>query len=252
MNRGVLTRGDRNQLFESLLADSDEFTIIISQLKTSREVAKYLYTANNIEDLSKLEFVEHYPQVVNFIRQMAVDGRTSGFITLDNIEVIVDIIRRQRTLMVMGAGHVGRSVALIGAMVGFAIVLIDDREGFLTRDKITDERVKCLASEFRDALGKCIVDSNSSIIIVTRGHQHDMICLREALRTNARYIGMIGSKRRVLSILKELEQSELSVEECKRLSQVYAPIGLEIGARLPEEIAISILAQVIQVINCKN
>jgi xanthine dehydrogenase accessory factor len=103
-----------------------------------------------------------------------------------------------------------------------------------------------VVSDYDTASRKLELSSNSAVVIVTRGHQYDEACLRSVIRSEARYVGMIGSRRRVLAVLDRLSREGFSREE---LSRLHAPIGLKIGARSPQEIAVSIVAEIINHLN---
>jgi xanthine dehydrogenase accessory factor len=125
---------------------------------------------------------------------------------------------------------------------GFSVIVVDDREAFanLQRFPMAQE----VFTSFEEAFAKIQPNASSYVVIVTRGHKEDMRVLAWAVRTLARYVGMIGSKRKVLSVYKALEQEGYRPEEMER---VYAPMGLDIGALSPEEIAVSIVAELIAV-----
>lgn len=178
------------------------------------------------------------------------NGAPAGVVETHGIDgpvtLVVDILRPKQSLVVLGAGHVGQSVALIAAMMGYATIAVDDREEFLSEERLPDPRVRRIRSEYGSILEKVPLSAASAVVIVTRGHQHDEACLKQVLRSDAAYVGMIGSKRRVLSIFEKLlaegfKQSQLDL--------IHAPIGLPINARSPQEIAISILAEVIECLN---
>jgi xanthine dehydrogenase accessory factor len=166
----------------------------------------------------------------------------NGLICGGTLEVFVEPLLPQPTLYIFGGGHVSMALAQAAHAAGFAIGVIDDREAFANKDRFP------LAAEvyttFDAALEKLHPNPASYLVIVTRGHKDDLRCLAWALRTGARYIGMIGSKRKVLSVYKALEKEGYKPEEFER---VHAPVGLEIGALTPEEIAISITAELIAV-----
>ena len=122
-------------------------------------------------------------------------------------------------------------------------MIIDDREAYANRERFSEAR-EVIADDFERAMAKVDPDENSYIVIVTRGHRDDMRCLRWAVDTRARYIGMIGSKRKVISVYNELEKDGVARE---KLDRVNAPIGMEIGAITPEEIAVAIVAEMIAV-----
>jgi xanthine dehydrogenase accessory factor len=166
----------------------------------------------------------------------------NGLICGGTLEVFVEPILPQPTLYIFGGGHVSMALAQAAHSAGFAIGVIDDREAFANKDRFP------MATEvhttFDVALEKLRPNAASYLVIVTRGHKDDMRCLAWALRSGARYIGMIGSKRKVLSVYKALEKEGFKSEEFAR---VHAPVGLEIGALTPEEIAISITAELIAI-----
>jgi xanthine dehydrogenase accessory factor len=160
----------------------------------------------------------------------------------DTLDVFVEPIIAIPTLYLFGGGHVSLQIARVAKMVGLKIVVIDDRPAFANKERfpMADEtRVEDLYTVFE----RLKIDDQSYIVAVTRGHQHDEPVIEQAIRTEARYIGMIGSKRKISRMWKKL--IERGADKA-RLAQVHAPIGLEIGADTPEEIAVSIVAQLIQ------
>ena len=166
----------------------------------------------------------------------------NGLICGGTLEVFVEPILPQPMLYLFGCGHVSMAVAKAAANVGFAIGIADDREAFANRERFPTAQE--IYTTYEDAFAGIHPNAASYLVIVTRGHKEDMRVLSWAVRTDARYIGMIGSKRKVLSVYKALEQDGYRAEEFQR---VYAPMGLEIGALSPEEIAISIVAELIAV-----
>lgn len=166
----------------------------------------------------------------------------NGLICGGTLEVFVEPILPQPMLYLFGGGHVSMAVAKAAGNVGFAIGVIDDRETFANRERFPTAQE--IHTTYEDAFAKIHPNTATYLVIVTRGHKEDMRVLSWAVRTDARYIGMIGSKRKVLSVYKALEQDGYRPEEFQR---VYAPMGLEIGALSPEEIAISVVAELIAV-----
>jgi xanthine dehydrogenase accessory factor len=144
-------------------------------------------------------------------------------------------------LYLVGAGHVAFNVYKVARIAGFDVVVIDDREAYAHRERFPDAR-DIYANDFDQVLATIEPNENSYVVIVTRGHRDDMRVLRWAVQTDARYIGMIGSKRKVLTIYKELQAEGISSAVFEK---VQAPIGLEIGAVTPEEIAVAIVAEMI-------
>jgi len=166
----------------------------------------------------------------------------NGLICGGTVEIFVEPILPQPILYLFGGGHVSTAVAKAAQAVGFGVGVIDDREAFanLQRFPMAQE----IYTSYDDAFAKLQPNSSSYIVIVTRGHKEDMRVLAWAVRTPARYVGMIGSRRKVLSVYKALEKEGYTMEEFER---VYAPMGLDIGALSPEEIAVSIVAELVAV-----
>jgi xanthine dehydrogenase accessory factor len=166
--------------------------------------------------------------------------------TGQTLRAVLEIVRPKVKLLVIGAGHVGQATALIGATLGYEVSVIDDRVEFASRRRFPDPRIGLLAGDFATSISLAGITASTAIVIVTRGHQSDELCLKSVLRSPASYLGMIGSKRRVIGVFKRLTSEGFTDEE---LGRVHAPIGLKIGARTPQEIAVSILAEIIDHIN---
>jgi xanthine dehydrogenase accessory factor len=165
----------------------------------------------------------------------------TGLVCGGTLEVYVEPILPIPQLYLFGAGHVARNVYKVACLAGFDVTVIDDREAYANRERFPDAR-EVFAEDFDVSLTKVDPTESSYIVIVTRGHRDDMRVLRWAVETRARYVGMIGSKRKVISIYKELEKEGVPAHLFDR---VMAPIGLEIGAVTPEEIAVAIVAEMI-------
>jgi len=166
----------------------------------------------------------------------------NGLICGGTLEVFVEPILPQPMLYVFGGGHVSMAVARAATAAGFGIGVVDDRETFANQERFP--MAQDIYTSYEDAFEKIHPNAASYLVIVTRGHKEDMRVLAWAVRTEARYVGMIGSKRKVLSVYRALENEGYKPEEFER---VYAPMGLEIGALSPEEIAISIAAELVAV-----
>src|ERR1700719_1240748 len=166
----------------------------------------------------------------------------NGLICGGTLEVFVEPILPQPMLYVFGGGHVSMAVAKAATAAGFGIGVVDDRETFANKERFPIAQE--IYTSYEEAFEKIHPNAATYLVIVTRGHKEDMRVLAWAVRTEARYVGMIGSKRKVLSVYKALEKEGYRPEEFER---VYAPMGLEIGALSPEEIAISIVAELIAV-----
>lgn len=167
----------------------------------------------------------------------------NGLICGGQLNVFIEAVIPEPAAIIFGAGHISKSLAQVSKMAGFAVTVVDNREAFANRERFPDVE-EVIAAEYEDAFEKLNVNTSSYLIIVTRGHRDDMRVLRWAITTEARYISMIGSKRKVIGVLREFEKEGLPREQFER---IYAPMGLEIGAITPEEIAVSVAAEMIAV-----
>lgn len=167
----------------------------------------------------------------------------TGLICGGQLNVFVEPVIPQPRAFIFGAGHISKSLSKIANMAGFATVIVDDRESFANRERFP-EADEVFAGDYDEVFPKLQINGSSYIMIVTRGHRDDMRVLRSAIATPARYISMIGSKRKVIGVIKELEKEGLPREAFDRL---FSPMGLDIGAITPEEIAISVVAEMIAV-----
>ncbi len=158
------------------------------------------------------------------------------------MDVFVEPILSQPTLYIFGGGHISLSLAKIGKIIGFRIVVIDERPEFANRDRFP-EADEILFKDFTDIFSQLRTDKSSYLVIVTRSHLSDKAVLEWAIGTEAAYIGMIGSKKKVNTIFSNLRSKGISDD---LLKNVHAPIGVDIDAETPEEIAVSILAEIIK------
>jgi len=166
-----------------------------------------------------------------------------GLICGGQLNIFVEPIIPHPQAFIFGGGHVSKGISRIASIAGFQTSIIDNREAFANAERFP-EAVATYAEEYEDVFDKLRINSATYIIIVTRGHRDDMRVLRWAVGTPAKYIAMIGSKRKTISVVKELEKEGISREA---FDKVCAPMGLEIGAETPEEIAISVVAEMIAV-----
>jgi xanthine dehydrogenase accessory factor len=167
----------------------------------------------------------------------------NGLICGGQLDVFVEPVLPQPAAFVFGAGHISKSISKIADLAGFSTTIVDNREAFANLERFP-EAAGIYAEEYEDVFPKLSVNETSYIVIVTRGHRDDMRVLRWAITTTARYIAMIGSKRKVINVIRELQKEGMARENLER---VFAPMGLEIGAISPEEIAVSVVAEMIAV-----
>ena len=166
-----------------------------------------------------------------------------GMICGGDTEVFIEPIVSVPAMYIFGGGHISLALAQIGKLLGFKITVIDERVEFASPQRFPEADL-VLAEKVDTAFSKLTITKSSFIVIVTHGHQHDEHVLELAVCTEARYIGMIGSEAKNKAVLSHLLARGISQE---RLDKVYAPIGLDINAQTPEEIAVSIMAEIIKV-----
>lgn len=164
----------------------------------------------------------------------------TGLVCGGTLEIFVEPILPPAELYIFGAGHIAASLYQVARIAGFDITVVDDREAYANRERFPEAQV--VAEDYDKAVAQILPNESSYIVIVTRGHRDDMRVLRWAVQTPARYIGMIGSKRKTITIFEELKKEGLPAQLFDR---VHAPVGLDIGAVTPEEIAVAITAELI-------
>ena len=170
--------------------------------------------------------------------------RIPSVVTHEQRTFYVEPMTQRESLFLFGAGHVSQSVSRIAHTVGFRIVVVDDRPEFANRQRFNEADDILIPDNFEHSVQAMTIDRNSYVVIVTRGHLHDRSVLAQVLRTEAGYIGMIGSKRKRDAIYTALLNDGYAPSEFKR---VHSPIGLDIGAETPEEIAVSIVSELVAV-----
>jgi xanthine dehydrogenase accessory factor len=158
-------------------------------------------------------------------------------------EVMVEIVEAPVSLLIVGGGHIGLSLATIGEHVGFSVAVMDDREMYANAERFPMADYVA-AGDFTQLLADFPIGRNTYVVMVSRGHKQDETALRAVVARGAGYVGMIGSKRRVSTVLRHLAEEGYPLESLER---VYTPIGFDIGAETPEEIAVSIIAEIIAV-----
>jgi xanthine dehydrogenase accessory factor len=173
----------------------------------------------------------------------ASEAEEEGMVCGGDLEVFIEPILTPPALYIFGGGHIALALVKMGKLVGFNITVIDNRAEFASAERFPEADV-ILADDFTKSFPKIKIDKSSYIVIVTHGHQHDEVVLEWAVATPARYIGMIGSKTKNETIFSHLLARGIPQEQ---LDRAHAPIGLEIEAQTPEEIAVSIMAELIKV-----
>jgi len=171
--------------------------------------------------------------------QAGEDGLVCG----GRMQVFIEPLEGTPTLCLFGAGHVARALAAMAGKAGFRVEVADDRAKFASKERFPDADL-VLVEPFDEAARQMTLGRNSYAVVVTRGHSGDTQALAAALQGDLRYVGLLGSRPKVVHIVAALEQQGISRQA---LASIHAPIGVEIGARTPEEIAVSILAEMIAI-----
>jgi xanthine dehydrogenase accessory factor len=165
----------------------------------------------------------------------------TGLVCGGTLDIFVEPVLPPAALYIFGAGHVSVSLYKVAKGAGFDVTVVDDREAYANRERFPEAK-EIIAEDFDRAMARLAPNESAYLVIVTRGHRDDMRVLRWAVQTSARYIGMIGSKRKTITIFQELTKEGLAANLFER---VHAPVGLDIGAITPEEIAVAITAELI-------
>jgi xanthine dehydrogenase accessory factor len=167
----------------------------------------------------------------------------TGLVCGGTLEIFVEPVLPPALLYLFGAGHVAQNIYKIANVAGFQVCVLDDRAAYASHERFPEAH-EVVAENFDTVTARLAPGSSSYIVIVTRGHKDDMRLLRWAVQTDARYVGMIGSKRKVIAIHRGLRDEGLAESLFDR---VYAPVGLDIGALTPEEIGVAVCAEMIAV-----
>lgn len=183
-----------------------------------------------------------HTQMLNY-QMTDEDVEEDGLVCGGQVEIFIEPIMTRNQLVILGAGHVGQAICQLTARVDFRVTIIDDREDFVTEDRFpTAERR--LARPFENSLDDLNLTPDSFILVVTRGHNHDQQALETALAQQVQYTGLIGSRRKIKLLVDNLLGNGYPPEH---FCHLFAPIGVDIGSETPEEIAVSVAAELIAI-----
>lgn len=243
--------GQVDVLIETVPAQSEDRQAVFAALKHAVETHRsaWLLTTYNPSDrktshavvLQDGQVVGSAPQEVD-ISLVQAQRLPHLLLSVRGVLTLIEPANISGSVFIFGAGHVSQSLAQFTKAVGFWTMVLDDRSEFANRERFPDADEIRVLSDMQD-ISSVPIDEDSYVVIVTRGHLDDLVVLAQVLRTPAAYIGMIGSRRKVALIFDDLRKRGFSEEALQR---VRAPIGLSIAAETPEEIGISITAQLIQ------
>ena len=189
--------------------------------------------------------IEAIKEGTSIAHHLPLDSEGIEMICGGNVDIFIHVYKQKPQLLIAGAGHVGYELYRAASLLDFDIIVFDDRKEFLNYERFPLVK-KIVLGPMHEELKNYEIDKNSYIVIVTRGHSLDQECLEAVMHADVKYIGAMGSKRKIRIMMDNLKELGYSNEE---LSKIYAPIGLDIATNKPSEIAISILGEILQIKN---
>lgn len=231
-------------LIEAANAASVGAKLLVSDLDSTGQTAGSL--GNEALDLAVTEQAARFLDSRTDMRVFQVKEFAPALTEWSDSKILFERIQAEPRLVICGAGHVGASLAKVASLTGYRTTLIDDREEFVARQNFPEKNIELVAAEnWSQAVEAAVGNGRGvSVAIVTRGHSEDEQCLRAVIGIDVDYIGLIGSKRRTNIVLRRLNDDGFDVA---RLQRVHAPVGLDIGAVTPEEVALAIMAEIVAV-----
>jgi len=215
--------------------------VLISTISPKKPPGKiFLKSADRVDIASDVSFS---PEIIESIKKLVAKEQSAKQTLENGTEIFIETIFEQPMVFIFGAGHLSYYISRYVSSLNFRVTVCDDRAEFANKERFPNAN-NIIVENFERVFDKIDINKNSYIVIVTKGHKCDEIVLEKAVRTNAKYIGMIGSERKTLTILKRLHEKGIPEEA---LRKVYSPIGISIGALTPQEIALSIVSELIKV-----
>lgn len=236
------------------LLDSGAIAVVITVMAGADSIGSKLLvgeTGETVGSLGKVEldvivssYAQSFLQSRAETRTIAVNELAPEFPASRDVLLLFERLQPAPRLVICGAGHVGAALAKLGSFVGYKTTLIDDRAEFVKAERFPDEQIEPIFAEdwtttVRNSVGN---GKGVAIAVVTRGHNEDEECMRAIASIGADYVGLIGSKRRTNIVIENLRRSGVAEN---KLKNIHAPIGLDIGAVSPEEVALAIIAEIV-------
>jgi len=230
-------------LFEelSVISEDERKSALISIISPRKHPEKIIL--KNAEQLNIAADANFPSETIELIKRAIEQGQAAKETLKDGREIFIETICEQPRVFIFGAGHLSYYISRFAKLLNFRVAVCDERAEFANKQRFPNAD-GIIVEDFERIFDKIDVNKNSYIVIVTRGHKCDEIVLERAVQTDAKYIGMIGSRKKTLTILKNLSKKGIPEEA---LSRIYSPIGLSIGAVTPEEIALSIVCELVKI-----
>lgn len=230
-------------LFEELgtVVENGGSGILISIISPKKSPEKILLKSAEQADIAS--DVGFSPEIIESIKQLGAKEQSAKQALENGTEIFIETISEQPMLFIFGAGHLSYYISTYARSLNFRVTICDDRAEFANRKRFPDA-TNIIVEDFETVFDKIDIGKKSYVVIVTRAHKSDELVLGKAVKTDAKYIGMVGSKRKTSTILKSLHKKGIPQEA---LRKVYSPIGISIGAVTPQEIALSIVSELTKV-----
>ena len=218
--------------------------LLVSDSSSTRQTSGSL--GNYALDRAVIEQADRFLDAKTDMRVFQVKEFAPVLTDWSDAKILFERIQAEPRLVICGAGHVGAALGKLASLMGYRTTLIDDRNEFVTRQNFPEKNIELVAAEDWSKAVEAAVGNGRgvSVAIVTRGHSEDEQCLRAVIGIDVDYIGLIGSKRRTNIVLQRLSDDGV---DTARLQSVHAPVGLDIGAVTPEEVALAIMAEIVAV-----
>ncbi|MDP7627459.1 MAG: XdhC family protein [SAR202 cluster bacterium] len=216
-------------------------TVIKSGNDGKSRIGDKLFIRENGKTEGTLGNLETDKGAIEKAKILMIHGRNEYVMTASGAEYFIEAYTTPPQLVICGGGHVSRALASLAKPLEFRLFITDDREEFANKDRFPEADI-IVSEKPEDALPNLPINPNTFIVVATRGHRYDNTALLAAAKTPARYVGLMGSKRKTILIYEDLMRSDLSLD---RIREIRSPIGLDIKARTPEEIAISIMSEIL-------
>jgi len=216
-------------------------TVIKSGNDGKSRIGDKLFIRENGKTEGTLGNLETDKGAIEKAKILMIHGRNEYVMTASGAEYFIEAYTTPPQLVICGGGHVSRALASLAKPLEFRLFITDDREEFANEDRFPEADI-IVSEKPEDALPNLPINPNTFIVVATRGHRYDNTALLAAAKTPARYVGLMGSKRKTILIYEDLMRSDLSLD---RIREIRSPIGLDIKARTPEEIAISIMSEML-------